>query len=204
MNLGNCQILPVVAPAVPALIALVGVVVGGVLGAHLTFRNQLRLTTLQGRQQSYAAIMGKKLVVTQLYVSRFEALAYSDYHERLWHLVGAPKDSLDFEEAKRWMRKSEDLVLDLAKANQSLIESVGLARATYPSTAVLEQLAERVYHFNTPVLTPPPPGADRGLLDTWKSKAIPDLQQLVQKEYAVPIDALLEHLHAHMNDPVRP
>lgn len=134
MNLGDCQLLSVIAPAVPALIALVGVVVGGLLGARLTFQNQLRLTTLQGRQQSYAAIMGKKLVVTQLYVSRFEALAYSDYHERPWHLAGAPKESLDFEEAKRWMRKSEDFVIDLARANQSLIESVGLARVTYPTT----------------------------------------------------------------------
>jgi hypothetical protein len=65
MNLRDCQILSALAPAVPALIALVGVVVGGLLGARLTFRNQFRLSTLQARQQTYAALMGKKFLITQ-------------------------------------------------------------------------------------------------------------------------------------------
>jgi len=203
MNFGDCQLLSALTPAVPALIALVGVVVGGWLGARLNFRNQFRLATLQSRQQSYAAIMGKKFLITQLYVSRFEALAYSDYHESLWYLAGAPKESLDLEEARRWMRKSEDFAIDIAKANQSLIESVGTARATYPSTAELEELTERVYHFKIPIISPPPQGADRTALDSWKAQVIPALQQVVEREYAEPINALLKCLKLHINDPVR-
>ena len=203
MSSAACQAATALAPAVPALIALVGVIAGGLLVAHLTFRNQLRLATLQTRQKSYAEIMGRKFLLTQLYVSRFEALAYSDYHERLWHLAGAPKESLDFEEAKRWMRKSEDFAIDIAKAIQSLMESVGIARAAYPSNSELDALAERVYHFKTPVISPPSPGADRATLDEWKLQVVPELQSLVQREYAEPIDALLGCLNRHMNRPVR-
>ena len=185
------------------MIALVGVVVGGLLGARLTFRNQFRLATLQTRQQTYAALMGKKFLITQLYVSRFEALTYSDYHERLWHLEGTPKDSLNLEEAKRWMRKSEDFAIDIAKANQSLFESVGAVRASYPSTAEFEKLSERVYQFKTPVVAAPPQGADRANLDNWKRQVIPALQQLAQQEYAEPINALLQCMKSHINEPVR-
>lgn len=203
MNIDASQLLSAVTSAIPALIALAGVIIGGWLGARLTFRNQFRLATLQSRQQSYAAIMGKKFLITQLYVSRFEALAYSDYHERLWHLVGAPKESLDLEEAKRWMRKSEDFAIEIAKANQSLIESVGTARATYPTTTELESLTERIYHFKTPVINPPPQGADRTILDNWKAQVIPALQRIVEQEYAEPINALLTCMKRHINDPVR-
>jgi hypothetical protein len=202
MDLNQCQLLSAVTPVTPALIALLGVIVGGRLSAKLTFQNQFRLTTLQSRQQSYAAIMGKKFLITQLYVSRFEAFAYSEYHERLWHLAGSPKESLDIEEAKHWMRKSEDFVIDIAKANQSLIESVGIVRATYPLTAELDALTERIYHFKTPVINPPSQGADRVALDSWKAQTIQTLQQVVEQEYAEPINALLTHLKQNINAPV--
>jgi len=142
------QFLATLEPLLPALIALVSVVVGAILGARLSFRNQYGLSTYQTRQGAYAELMGKKFLITQLKVSRFEVLAFSDYHEWLGHLAGSPSESLDFEEAKRWMRKSEDFAIELAKARQSLYESVGMARASYPSTLELEELSERVYHFS--------------------------------------------------------
>lgn len=203
MSLTYCHFLNSFAPAVSALIALVGVVIGALLGARLAFRNQFRLATLQARQQTYAALMGKKFLLTQLYVSRFEALAYSDYHERLWHLAGAPKDSLDFDEASRWMRKSEDFAIDIAKANQSLFESVGMVRASYPSTTELDDLSERIFQFKTPTIAAPPTGADRAMLDHWKQQVVSELKQLVRHEYAEPIDALLKSIKRHINDPVR-
>ena len=44
--------------------------------------------------------MGRKFTTTQLYVSKYEALLYSDYHEARWKLAGAPKESLDLQEAR--------------------------------------------------------------------------------------------------------
>lgn len=202
-NVADCQTVCSLTPVIPALIALVGVIVGALLGARLSFRNQFRLSTLQSRQKAYSDLMGKKALLTQLYVSRFEAFAYSDYHERLWHLAGAPKDSIDFSEAQRWMRKSEDFAIDIAKARQSLFESIGTVRASYPATPKLDELSERIYKSKAPLITPPPEGANRTGLEQWKQQVIPDLQRLVQSEYAEPIDALLECMKHHLNDRVQ-
>jgi|GEM_PF-5912998 len=197
------QFLTTLEPLLPALIALVSAVVGAILGARLSFRNQYRLSTHQTRQRAYAELMGKKFLITQLNVSRFEALAYSDYHECLWHIAGSPPESLELEEAKRWMRKSEDFAIELARARQSLYESVGMARASYPSTPELEELSERVYHFRQPLIPAPPQTAERKHLDTWKQESVANLQLFVQQEYAEPIDALLYWMRIHMYDPVR-
>ncbi|HKY56273.1 MAG TPA: hypothetical protein VJM08_18295 [Anaerolineales bacterium] len=110
---------------------------------------------------------------------------------------------MDLEEAKRWMRKSEDFAIDLAKARQSLYESVGMARASYPSTSELEDLSERVYNFKQPIVQPLPQTAERKQLDTWKRESVLNLQQFVQQEYAEPIDALLRWMRNHMRDPVQ-
>jgi len=54
-------------------------------------------------------------------LSRFEALVYSHYHEYRYRLS---KESHDFTEAMRWMKKSEDLALEIAKYNQQFLESL--------------------------------------------------------------------------------
>jgi len=197
------QFLTTLEPLLPAFIALVSAVVGAILGSRLSFRNQYRLSIHQTRQRAYAELMGKKFMITQLNVSRFEALAYSDYHERLWHLAGSPSESLDLEEAKRWMRKSEDFAIELASARQSLFESVGMARASYSSIPELEELSERVYHFRQPTVPLPPQTEERKHLDAWKQESVSNLQKFVQQEYAEPIDALLRWMRSHMHDPVR-
>jgi hypothetical protein len=91
--------------------------------------------------------MGKKQLRRQLFLSRFEAMIFSDYHERRWKLAGSPEKSMDLEEAQRWMHKSENLALDIARTNQALFESVGLARPTFTQSAELTHLTERIYHF---------------------------------------------------------
>jgi hypothetical protein len=146
--------------------------------------------------------MGKKVLLSQLLVSRHEALIHSDYHELLWKLAGAPAASLDFEEAKRWMHKSEDLALEIAKQKQSLYESLGMARASFPATDELNALAERIYHFQAITIQGATPGSDQVAIQAWKNKAVGDLQKFVQEIYSDQIDSLLEHLRRHINDPV--
>lgn len=189
-------------PLVTAFVALSGVALGSYLNAHYTFKNQLYVTNYQTRQQSYSAIMGKKFLRTQLYMSRFEASIYSDYHETLWHHAGNPPVSMDLDEARRWMHKSEDLAVEIARTNESLFESIGRVRASFPATDELDTLTERVYHFGTPNVKPPPAESNRAALEAWKVQAVADLQKLVEREYAEPIDSLLQYLKPHMNDPV--
>lgn len=190
----------IVTALIAGLFALAGGFVGSYTTSALTFRNQVKTVMLQKRQEAYAEIMGRKFLLTQLYVSRFEARVFSDYHERRWHLGGNLRDSLDFVEAQRWMRKSEDLTLDLARTQQSLFESIGLAKASFSRDKTLDALTERVYRFRTPVIVGPPATKNLRDLETWKTSAIVQLQQLVENEYGKPIDALLDYMHAHVSD----
>lgn len=48
------------------------------------------MTEEQGRQQAYGELMGRKAMMAQLLVSRFEAWIYSDYYEARWKLAGKP------------------------------------------------------------------------------------------------------------------
>jgi hypothetical protein len=185
---------------VAGLFALAGGFVGAYTTSTLNYRNQLKTETLHKRQQAYAEIMGRKFLLTQLYFSRFEARVFSDYHERRWNLSGNLPNSLDLSEAQRWMHKSEDLALDIAKTNQSLFESIGMAKTSFRRGAALDTLTQRIYQFRTPSIVGPPDTKNVQDLEIWKAKAVTQLQQLVEEEYARPIDALLEYLQAHISD----
>jgi len=182
--------LPVYAAIIAAALA--------VASALFTVTRQQQAATLKERQQVYAGIMGKKHLRNQLVVSRFEALIFSDYHERRWRLAGAPADSFDFQEAQRWMHKSEDLALEIGRTNQSLFESIGLARATFTSSPQLTDLTEKIYRFGTPRIAPPPEQQDQQSLEQWKTEAVKQLQAWVEREYAQPTDALLTYLQQNM------
>lgn len=194
--------MPLVTVIVTAIFTLSGVALGSYLTSRFTYQNQLDLTARQNRQQSYSAIMGKKILLTQFFVSRFEALVHFETHQHRWRLAGYPATSLDLEEAKRWLHKAEDLALELARIRQSLYESIGMARASFPATQELEQLSEMVYQVNAPEMKPSPVDGDRAAIDAWGVNAVNDLQMFVDREYGKPIDSLLQYLKQHMNDPV--
>jgi len=194
--------MPIYIALITAGTTLLGVFLGSYLTSQYSFKNQVRLSTNQARQHSYSDIMGKKVLLDQLLVSRFEALIHFQYHEQLWKRVGSPMPSIDLDEARRWMHKSEDLAIEIAKTKQSLYESLGIARASFTATEELNALSERIYHLQGISIKEPPSGHDTTALQAWQVKAVSDLQQFVQKEYSEPIDGLLEYLRQHMNDPV--
>jgi hypothetical protein len=85
---------------------------------------QLRTQQIQAQQNVYAHIVGRRLIVQQLYVTYTQARIYSDCHEALWRLSGYQKDSIELEETQRWRRQAETLVIDIGKNNQALFEDV--------------------------------------------------------------------------------
>lgn len=183
------SMMPVYAAIVAAAIAIASAV--------FTVVSQQRMSVLKERQQTYAAIMGARHLRNQLVVSRFEALIFSDYHERRWQLAGSPNDSFDFREAQRWMHRSEELVLEIARANQALFKELGVARTAFSPSPELNELIERLYRFSTPAISFPT-GQKGQDLEEWKKQAVTQLQALVEKEYGAPTDALLQYLNANM------
>jgi hypothetical protein len=186
--------MPLLIALITALLTLGSTVTVQYLTSRWGISNQLRMDKVQKRRQVFGELMGRKFLTTQLYVSRFEALIYSDYHESKWKHTGYPKDSIDLQEAQRWMRKSEDLALEISRNNQSLFETIGLIRTLFPNTPQLDELVNRIYHFRTPKISLQAGSVDPSQLEAWKLKAAGELQNIVDNEFAKPIDDLLVHL----------
>lgn len=128
-------------------------------------------------------------------MSRFEALIFSDYHEARWRQAGNPKDSIDLQEAQRWMHQSETLALDVAKANRELFEAVASARALFTGSTALEALADEVYRHKVPIVKVRPDSSmDLAALEAWKVTAVREIQELVKEAIEQPVEALVSHL----------
>ena len=181
-------------PLVSAFVGGVLVILGQYYSSKFQLSSQVRLQTVQSQRQVFSRLMGRKFATKQLYVSRYEALIFSDYHEARWKLGGSPKDSLDLQEAQRWMHRSEDLVSEIAKNNQSLFEDLGTVRTVFPDIPKLRELVENIYGFKALKTTQPPVNASVAELVQWKDEAVRHLQALVDQEYGGPIDGLLMYL----------
>jgi hypothetical protein len=185
------------------------VIVGGIIAGLFAITGSYFATSFQMKAQShadeaaaqrkvFAELMGRKLVTEQLNVSRAEALIISDYNEELWRRSG-PKDSLDLEDAQRWMHRSEDLVFEIMKNNQALFEDVATVQALFPDTPDLRALCEPVYKFRTLVInTPVPHDGSIDNVTQWKDHAEVQTQALAESEYGKPIDDLSTFLRTQL------
>ncbi len=200
---GKMDKSPLLSWLLPAITTLLATFVGALLSYYFGVRAQLRIANSQKRQQIFGQLMGQKILRKQLYVSRFEALIYSDYHERKWKLAGHPKDSIDMQEAQRWMHKSEDLALEVARTNKDFLEIVGLVRALFQKTPELDALIDPVYHFGTPQLKISWDTLEASQLEPVKQKAVKDLHDFVDQEYGKPVDELLDYLARQLASDVK-
>lgn len=151
------------------------------------------------RQRLVGTLMGKKLLLAQLYVSRFEALILSDYHEARWKLAGAHTTSLDLEEARRWMHKSEDLALEVARSSEALFEAVALAKVLFCRSPELDNLASGVLDYRVPEVAEIPSSVQATQdLDVWKTEAVRQVRTLVEQHVSQPIAQLSQHLASEL------
>lgn len=186
------------ATVVGGALAAGGGIVGQYYASQFQFSSQVHLQKVQGQRQVFARLMGRKFATKQLYVSRYEAMIFSDYHEARTNRSGLPKDSLDLQEAQRWMHRSEDLVFDIVKNNQALFEDLGTVSALFPDGPRLRELVERIYALKAIKTSSPARDASVEELVRWKEESVRQLQALVDREYGGPIEELLDYLSQHL------
>ena len=139
------------------------------------------------------------MVREQIYLSRFEARVFSDYHEERWHRAGEPKDALDLQEAQRWQHKGEDLAFEAAKNTQTLFEDLATMQTLFPETPKLREQCEPLYKFKTIELkTEVPHVGPIENVSQWKNGAQLEAQALVESEYGKPLDELLAYLRSQL------
>jgi len=129
---------------VAALIIALG---GGYATYQWGLNTQIQLTRMQKRQQAFSELMGERAVLNQYLFSRYEAYIHSDFHDARGKKTGALADSLEVQEARRWMQKSEDLALEVAKIRKSLSETFGLIRSYFPLPDSIKELTHRIDHL---------------------------------------------------------
>jgi hypothetical protein len=180
---------------------LLPVILGGILAigaSYFTTRfqmsSQFHLQKVEAQRAVFARLMGRKIITTQLYVSRYEALIFSDYHEERWKRAGAPKDSLDLQESLRWMHRSEDLVSEAVKNDQALFEDIATVRALFPDTPRLRALCDQIYTFHSIATAKPPHDGSVESLTQWRDEADRQLVALADRTYGKPIDELVGFL----------
>lgn len=173
-----------------------------VVSSYLTYRwgllGQIRISNYQNQQKAYSKLIGQRAIISQLYVSRFEAYIFSDFHEIKWKLNGSPKDSIDFQETLRWMKKSEDLGIELAREKKELFETVGLLNALFPQTKELKKLSSQVYHHKLPEIKRLSQGRSFEELETWKVTTIKQLQDFVKKNITNPMEDLGNYIYEQL------
>lgn len=170
------------------------------LGSHLSHRWESRKPGYRQlealRESSYERLQGLRNSLLQGYVSRFEALILSDYHEYKYRNLGAQQ--LDFEEAKRWLGKSETYVETLTDMESNLAECLADIRTAYKKTSGIAKLTEQISHHKIPEIKSPLRGEVAvktvGELEAWKEKAVKDLHQLVETEIGRPSGRLAAEL----------
>lgn len=183
-----------ISTVIGAVLGAVVAIVGSYYTSKFELSTQLHIQKVQSQRDVFSRLMGRKFVTTQLYVSRYEAFIFSDYHEARWKRSGSHVNSLDLQEAQRFMHRSEDLVFEIVKNNQALFEDLGTVRALFPETPQLREIASRIWKFKAIKTSPPPQNATAEELIHWKEESVRQLQALVDHNYGEPIDNLLSYL----------
>ena len=167
----------------------------GYLSYHWSLSSQKKIYNHQMRLQTYSELLGYRQLLSQLFVSRFEALIYSDYHEYRWKIQGAPGESIDKTEAIRWMHKSEDLVIEISKEVQNLFKTIGAIRVLFNDSPELQKLSNNIFNYkNLEIIQRPNENWSLEQIEEWKLKSVSSGHSLVDENISIPIKKLVTYL----------
>ncbi|MBN2412618.1 hypothetical protein JXQ31_13090 [candidate division KSB1 bacterium] len=143
------------------------------------------------KKRVYAEIIGQKYLLRQLLISRFEALFYSDYHETKWKLNGYPNNSIDLQEAQRWMKESEKLVLEISKMNYDFYKTLGEIHYLYYGSTYVSDLVNKIYKLKYPEIIFPTAEINLTNIDSIKKNITIGIHEYFEKEFTTNVDSLI-------------
>lgn len=124
----------------PALIALFGVIIGWLLNFATSIiqeRRRYRINILQTQEQAYSQLAGLKIMLDQLYLSVNDAFVLFGWIDALERLALPIPSKLGKIEEKR--RAYNELIVELARNNQKLWETIGLIRLLFAPSEKLDE-----------------------------------------------------------------
>jgi hypothetical protein len=183
--------LPVIAGGV---IAGVFAIAGSYFATTFQMSAQFQIQKAEEQRKVFASLMGQKIVWEQLNISKVNADTAFDYYQERWKRPGSPNISLDLDEAKYWSHRSGDIISEVTKSSQAILEDVANIQEVFPDTPKLSELCKRIYTFQTMKSPEPPHGGSLDDLTKWKEDTDRSVQVVAQSEYGKPIDDLVAYL----------
>lgn len=159
--------------AIPALAAIISAASVGIISyfanKHLE-KEKAKIADIRKRRQIYSQLKGQKFVISQIYISRYEAFIYFQF-ERARHILGAKKwtvllaDAIETHkwtpdlqrmideqvrnhpagpESDRLLQKAEDLEMEIAKNQKRLFEILGQIDVLFHYDPEIKKRIERL------------------------------------------------------------
>ncbi len=172
---------------VPFVLGIASTLVGTLFTFRLTKKKDERGLAID----AYRRLMGLRTYSAQVVVTRFEAIIYSNYYERLNVIKGQDKDGWEFQEAERWMRKAEDGVESISKVAQSLSEDCAFLSIYFKDDSSIQKAIDKVLKFENYLIKMFDETTVKSL-EQGKDQAIVDLQKRVEPSYTGSINKLLK------------
>ena len=184
----------VAAYLIPAILALIGVIVGSLLTSQLGLQTQPKINSKQKRLQAYSELMARGAVLSQLITANLVANTHFQYQEGLWWLAGeSTRASLYLEEARKWMHEAGETTVEIIKSRQSLYETLGLIRSYFPYSPNLKELTHKIYRYRMFEVNERPHNISAEQLKDWENKTINEIREATNE-----LDKLIDELVIHL------
>jgi hypothetical protein len=171
---------------VPYLVGTLSTLLITVVAFHLNAKKDERGQAIE----AYRKLMALRITPAQLMVTRYEAIMNSLYHRGIVDIKGLDEDSWDFRRAERYHQKAEDDILPITKVREDLGDVCALLSIYFKSDTEIQTAIDKVLIFETFKVNNFTE-TDPDLLAIVKDQAVVELQDLADRTYTDPIDAVI-------------
>lgn len=173
-----------------SILGLLGI--GALIDRFLSYFLQVRKENQEKKFEVYRRLIGARIILRQVIVSRTEAYIFSDYFEFRYKLT---RDKWDFDESVRWMHKSEDYVQVVTKELQELFSILADISILFKDKPEIQLSINKLYKYKTLKIYLPADKLTIKQLEEWKTKGVKQMQELVENEYGKLLEKLINQIH---------
>jgi hypothetical protein len=161
-------------------------------------RTQSQIADRQKRFQAFRDLMGEKFLISEFHITKLDADINVQYDYARWTREDSQMKPIIYDDLKDQLHWGQQMILEIAKKNEELFQTVGMVTVLYPSSPELKRITKRIYQTGVMEVQPPHSGITLAELEAWKKEAYSRSQEFVEKQYERPITELLNYMAAEL------
>lgn len=186
---------------VPAMLALVGALVG----SYVSYLNSVRLhrnqTNFDNQRIYYAKLISLKVPWSQVIRTHFEARVKCEYYETRYLVFTQDPD--DMSEAKKENERALSLIKDISDYQRQVFETLGMIQVSFKMTKEIESAISDIYNFQSIDVNEFPKSIGPQMqsiqdLEAIKGRSNAELTALIDKNYSAKINTLTSMLKSQV------